>query len=273
MAQQRLMSEPRTEPARRRHRRPVRMGRRLTIVSVIMVVAIAAGIALGRSAWVRVSDEGAPPAATASPTASRVKPLTATAGPAQIAPERGAGTFAYATTTGRLVGSAGPLKHFRVAVENGSNQSPGAFAAAIDSIIADPRGWAAGGQVRLQRVSGQAAAEFTVFLATPATSEAMCATAGLHTDQYTSCRFPGKIVINLARWLGSVPDYGAPLSTYQAYALNHELGHELGNGHEACPAAGRPAPVMQQQTLGLKGCVANAWPYLNGQRYSGPRVP
>jgi hypothetical protein len=122
-------------------------------------------------------------------------------------------------------------------------------------------------------VSGQAAAEFTIFLATPATSEAMCATAGLHTSQYTSCRLPGKLVINLARWLGSVPDYGAGLAIYQAYAINHELGHELGNGHEACPGPGKPAPVMQQQTLGLKGCVANAWPYVNGQRYSGVPVP
>ncbi|MFI6333170.1 DUF3152 domain-containing protein [Micromonospora chersina] len=79
----------------------------------------------------------------------------------------------------------------------------------------------------------------------------------------------------LNRWRRSVPDYinsKTELTLYRYYINNHEVGHELGKNHEACPGKGQPAPVMQQQTYGLKGCVANPWPYLNGKRYAGPSI-
>ena len=109
-------------------------------------------------------------------------------------------------------------------------------------------------------------------LASPTTSEAICATGGLKTEGYSSCRLPGRVVLNLARWLTGVPDYGASLEEYRRYLVNHEVGHQLGHGHEACPGAGQPAPVMQQQTYGLTGCVANSWPYIGGKRYAGRPV-
>jgi hypothetical protein len=189
------------------------------------------------------------------------------------APSVSVGRFAYMTSGGPVLGSAGTLKRFRLAIEGGAGVDAAAFAAAADTILGDPHSWVASGQVRFQRVAGDAAAEFTVFLATPATSESMCLAGGFHTNRYTSCRLSGKVIINVARWMTAIPNYGAPLSVYQAYALNHEVGHELGHGHEACPGAGQLAPVMQQQTFGLKGCLANPWPYVNGQLYSGPKLP
>jgi hypothetical protein len=139
-------------------------------------------------------------------------------------------------------------------------------------VLGDQRSWIASGQLRLQRVPKSAPAEFTIYLASPSTSETMCAVGGLHTDKFTSCRLPGQVIINDARWLTAIPDYGASLQVYRAYAINHEFGHELGHGHEACLGPGRLAPV-QQQTLGLKGCVANPWPFVDGQRYAGPPIP
>jgi hypothetical protein len=189
--------------------------------------------------------------------------------------QKGPGTFGYAAGTGRVLGRAGPLERFTVAVEKGVGVTPGEFAGRVESILGDDRSWIGGGNVRFQRIAGAAGgADFTVYLATPVTSEQMCREDGLSTERFTSCRLAsGKVVINLARWLTAIPNYGAPLETYQAYAIDHEVGHQLGHGHEACPGAGQLAPVMQQQTLGLRRCVANPWPFVDGTRYAGPQVP
>jgi len=185
--------------------------------------------------------------------------------------DQGPGTFHFATGQSAVTSGSGPLQRYRVAVEDGIGVDPATFASAVDAILADPRSWIAGGNVRFQRVAGTAPAAFTVFLASPATSETMCREDWLETERFTNCRLAsGKVVINSARWLTSVPNYGAALLVYRSYAVNHEVGHQLGHGHELCPGPGQPAPVMQQQTYGLKGCIANAWPYLDGERYHGP---
>ncbi len=204
------------------------------------------------------------------PTARAPKSAATTRSPVSAALKDNG--FAYADTTGPVLGTSGPVRRFKVAVEQGRDLSPSRFAGAVDRVLGDPRSWIAGEQFRLQRVTRSAGAEFTVFLASAATSERMCAKGGLRTGGYTSCRLAGQVIINLDRWEKAVPDYGAPLATYQAYVINHEVGHQLGHGHEGCPGAGQPAPVMQQQTYGLKGCTANAWPYVGGQRYAGTPV-
>ena len=83
----------------------------------------------------------------------------------------------------------------------GTGQDADAFAATVDAVLGDPRSWIAAGELRLQRVAEAAAADFTVYLATPGTSERMCADGGLAPTGYTSCRLPGQVIINLARWL------------------------------------------------------------------------
>ncbi|MBY8873953.1 DUF3152 domain-containing protein, partial [Micromonospora sp. PLK6-60] len=193
-------------------------------------------------------------------------------------PARGRGVFGYVEQPGPVLGRSGVLRRFRVAVEVGSGEQVPAFAATVQAALAGPGSWVDGGGLRLQRVGPGVRADFTVYLATAATAGRMCAAGGVDIRvggrPYTSCRTSGKVILNLDRWRTSVPHFvaaGVPLDTYRLYVVNHEVGHQLGYRHEGCPGAGRPAPVMQQQTLFFDGCRPNPWPYLNGRRYTGPR--
>ena len=249
------------------------------LAGVLLVLAGAAGVGLVGSGT--PSDPGVPrPAASGTGSGgsradgggaghrSALSPSTTT-----DYPSTGPGVFTIAPGRSPVHGTAGPLHRYRVAVERDTGQAVAAFADAVDEVLADPASWIGSGQLRVQRVPVDDVADFTVYLATPATSERMCAVGGLSTEGYTSCRLPGQVIINLARWQEAVPDYGASLAVYRTYVINHEVGHEFGEQHEACPGPGRPAPVMQQQTYGLQGCVANPWPHLDGHRYVGPPVP
>ncbi len=215
-----------------------------------------------------------PPTPPKSPRPSgstSVDPLHVTA--LHIAyPKSGPGTFRYATTTGAVLGRSGPIRHFRVAVEtNVTVVTMKGLTAKINATLGDPRSWIAGDTYRLQQVPATAPAEFTIYLATPATTTRMCEPLRVH--DFTSCRQGTHVVLNLARFLTSVPDYittHVSLDAYRTYMINHEVGHALGHDHELCPGPGKPDPVMEQQTYGLHGCRANPWPYLNGKRYDGP---
>ena len=176
--------------------------------------------------------------------------------------EVGAGTVTVVDGTSAAYGS-GPLRRFVVEVEDGIGIDGAAFAAAVEATLADARSWGNGGRFSFQRVgpAEEAASqyEFKVTLISPGSMERYC--PGVGTGGYTSCRYGERAVINLARWTTAVPHYDGDVETYRHYVVNHEVGHVLGNGHVDCPGPGQVAPVMLQQTLGLDGCVKNAWPY------------
>jgi len=189
-------------------------------------------------------------------------PLTPTEPAVTSYVEQGAGSLTVVDGTSEVYGS-GALERFVVEVEDGIGVDGAQFAAAVEATLADPRSWGAGGRLSFQRVGAAEAAagdyDFRVSLVSPGNMETYC--PGVGTGGYTSCRYGERAVINLARWETAVPDYGGDIATYRRYVVNHEVGHALGNGHQDCPGPGQSAPVMQQQTLGLQGCVKNAWPY------------
>jgi hypothetical protein len=171
--------------------------------------------------------------------------------------------------TGGTAGHGGHLLHYRVLVEQDiKGLPPAAFADAVAATLADPRSWTAGGQYRFRRVGPGDGYDFTLYLATPDTRDTLCAGS---PDGYTSCRNKDSVVLNVARWVKGAPAFKAPLATYRQYMVNHEIGHRLGQGHMLCPGAGEPAPVMQQQTLGMHGCTVNAWPYPDRKHYQTGR--
>jgi uncharacterized protein DUF3152 len=219
----------------------------------------------------RGAEPVAEPAPMAEPSAAPTASAEVDAAPAE-APEtaagapgfvqRGAGSVTVVDGTSQVYGT-GPLQRFVVEVEDGIEVDGAGFAAAVEATLGDPRSWGNGGRMSFQRV-GQAEAEarqyaFKVTLISPGNMERYC--PGVGTGGYTSCRYGDRAVINLARWATAVPDYQGDIPTYRHYVVNHEVGHALGNGHRPCTGPGQPAPVMQQQTLGLEGCAKNAWPY------------
>ncbi|MFV2017703.1 DUF3152 domain-containing protein [Micromonospora sp. LOL_023] len=247
--------------------------------------ALAALAGVGRQVTAAPSEAAAPSGSGSvpAPSSPAPPPPTTPAPPvlqlAGAVPSTGSGEFAFASAQGEVTGRSGTLRRYRVAVEVGAGEDVEAFGEIVDRTLADPDSWTAGGQWRLQRVPDQAGHDFTVYLATADTAYQMCQAGfvDIRIDgrPYTSCRAQGRVIINLDRWRLSVEHFVAaavPLDVYRAYVLNHEVGHELGHGHEQCPGAGEPAPVMMQQTLFLNGCVANPWPYLAGERYAGPSL-
>jgi hypothetical protein len=242
----------------------------LTIATLVTLIDLAGTVTDGGAAAAQDTGVAAPgtalsgaPTPPSSPAEGEGAPTqTATAPATATYVEQGAGTLGVVDGSSALYGS-GPLERFVVEVEDGIGVDGAQFATAVETTLGDPRSWGNGGRMSFQRV-GAAEAEagdydFRVSLVSPGSMETYC--PGVGTGGYTSCRYGERAVINLARWETAVPDYAGDIDTYRLYVINHEVGHALGNGHEQCPGPGQLAPVMQQQTLGLQGCVKNAWPY------------
>ncbi|MCP2324630.1 hypothetical protein HDA40_003137 [Hamadaea flava] len=207
-------------------------------------------------------------------------------------PQHGAGTFTIAGGGSGVVGAGETLVKYQVELEQGISWgtvppwTAASFAAAVDGILANERGWIASAahpvtdadegmsneSWSFQRVS-DGSYGVRVRLATPATVDKLCGSAGVDTEGVYSCRYGKNILINLGRWL-----YGAvgfrDMAAYRQMVISHEMGHFLGFNHMLCPGAGQLAPVMQTQTIALDGCLPNPYPFtVDGRFVMGPWAP
>jgi hypothetical protein len=192
-------------------------------------------------------------------------------GPAYTA--TGTGLFTVLPGTSKIIGT-GTLHRYSIEVEKGiTGVDLTQFASTVQAVLSDSRSWAGHTGVALQRVDS-GAVDFHVTLVASLTVRTLC---GYDIPVETSCYQPAgtgnpvnRVVLNVARWVRGAAAYVGDLTTYRIYMINHEDGHALGHEHAHECLSNGLAPVMMQQTIGLKSavtgslCQANPWPYPSG---------
>ncbi|MFG2712556.1 DUF3152 domain-containing protein [Streptomyces goshikiensis] len=218
---------------------------------------------------------GAPGSASSpavSPSGGASASSSASASASAPVPTTGPGTFGASSASGQPQGK-GPVRRWRVEVEEGSGVDPDAAARSVEAILGDERGWIKDPAYGFQLAGAGQPVDFTVKIATPTTADRLCEVVTPELKGETNCRAGHTVVVNLKRWQKGSPQFSGPVEEYRALIVNHEVGHEIGREHETCPGPGNPAPAMMQQIKGLLGCTANAWPFdRKGTYLSGPRV-
>jgi len=142
------------------------------------------------------------------------------------------------------------------------------FEAFASATLADPRGWSRAGFRLVQRAD----ARFSIVLAEGPVVDALCLPYETY-GQY-SCQNGPTVALNADRWRTATSKWTGSLDDYRRYLVGHEVGHLLGLPHpgDQCPAVGKPAPLMAQQSTELNGCLPNPWP-LDSEIALGGRRP
>lgn len=140
------------------------------------------------------------------------------------------------------------------------------FANMVFATLNDPRGWPRAGVIFQENEGADPntdpnACSMTLTLAA---ADQMTSFSTECSDEY-SCRVGNDVIINIDRWNNATEGWlnaGGTVERYRTMVINHEVGHRLGHldNELTCPAVNQPAPLMQQQSMDLLGCVPNEWP-------------
>ncbi|WP_419004061.1 DUF3152 domain-containing protein [Bifidobacterium pullorum] len=140
------------------------------------------------------------------------------------------------------------------------------FANTVFSTLNDPRGWPRAGAVFQENEGADPNADPNAcsMTLTLAAADQMTSFSTECSDEY-SCRVGNDVIINVDRWNNATEGWlnaGGTVERYRTMVINHEVGHRLGHldNELTCPAVNQPAPLMQQQSMDLLGCVPNEWP-------------
>lgn len=152
--------------------------------------------------------------------------------------------------------------HYCVAT-NGNVGSAEGFANTVFRVLNNPQGWPRAGVI-FAPTHDTNACEFTIMLA----ESSKLAEYSQGCSAEYSCRVGTDVIINKKRWDEAVEHWfahGETLSQYRTMVLNHEVGHVLGHvdNETVCEGEGKRAPLMQEQSMDLRGCTPNAWPLDN----------
>ena len=260
-------------PPRRRVSRRIRLRRTIAVTLVLLVVVVVSvrlatrgDDADGARSAARDSTTGpSTPSASGGPDSEDGSAVTQTAPVPTSVPVKGTGRVTVVSVPKAPTPPTGRAVRYTVEIEGGLGVDEAEVARTVSTILHDAKGWQRVDRVRFVNVSPAEAragahVDIRVTLASPSLTDRLC--APMKTLSEVSCWNGERSVLNLRRWMLGADSHGDDVERYRIYQVNHEVGHGLGHGHRSCPAKGKRAPVMVQQTLGLEGCMA--WPYPSG---------
>nr|WP_280924726.1 DUF3152 domain-containing protein [Bifidobacterium sp. ESL0745] len=142
----------------------------------------------------------------------------------------------------------------------GGNDVLQSFENTVFRTLNDQRGWPRAGAT-FAYSANSSRCDFTVYLSQASQMKTFSPTC---SNNY-SCCVGNDVVINIDRFNGATPQLlaaGMGIDRYRVMVINHETGHRLGHfdNDPSCPAPGAPAPLMQEQSMNLRGCTPNEWP-------------